>query len=47
MFLNNPSKPFLIIIVSFVICKTVSTYDPFARYLVPILDSSKSLADYI
>ena len=44
---NNPSKPFYMIIVGFVIRKNVSTSEPFARDLVPILDSSKSLAEYI
>ena len=42
-----PSDPFLMIIVGFVIHKNMSTSDPFAWDLVPILDSSKSLADYI
>ena len=41
------SKTFLIIIVGFVIRKNVSTSEPFARDLVPILDSSKSLAEFI
>ena len=45
--LPSPFDPFLMIIVGFVICNNVYTNDPFARYLVPILDSSKSLADYI
>ena len=38
---------FLMIIVGFLIRKNVSKSELFARYLVPILDSSKSLADYI
>ena len=45
--LPSPSKPFSVIIVGFVIHKNVSTSEPFAQYLVPKLDSSKSLADYI
>ena len=35
------------IIIGFVIHKNVSTSEPFAQDLVPILDISKSLADYI
>ena len=45
--LITPSKPFYMIIVGSVIRKNVSTSEPFARDLVPILDSSKSLDDYI
>ena len=41
-----PSKPFLIAIVGFVIVNNMSTSEPFARYIVPILDSSYSLDDY-
>ena len=46
-FLDNPSKPFLMIIVGFVINKDVSTSDPFDQDIVRILDSSKYLAEYI
>ena len=42
-----PSGPFLIIVFGFVIRNNVSTSDPFAQYLVPMLDSSKSLIEYI
>ena len=45
--LLSPSKPFSMIIVGFVIRKNVYTSEPFAQDLVSILDSSKSLADYI
>ena len=47
IFYNDPSKPFLMIIVGFVIRKNMSTSEPFAQDLVPTLESSKSLADYI
>ena len=43
----SPYEPILMIIVGFVIINNVSTSDIFARYLVPILDSRKSLDDYI
>ena len=46
-FFNNPSKPFLMIIVGFVISKNVSISDTSTRDIVPILDSSKSLDGYI
>ena len=46
-FLIALSKTFFMIVVVFVIRKNVSTSEPFARDLVPILDSSKSLAEYI
>ena len=45
--LNNPSKPFLMIIFGFFIRNNVSTSDPFAQDLVTILDRSKCLDDYI
>ena len=35
------------IIVGSVIRKNVSTSEPFAQYIVPILDSIKYLSDYI
>ena len=35
------------IIVGFVIRKNVSTSEPFARDILPIIDSSKSLAEYV
>ena len=41
--LPSPSEPYLMIIVGLVIRKNVSTSEP----LVPVLDSSKSLAEYI
>ena len=46
-FFYNPSKPFLMIIVGFFIRKNVYTSGLFTQDLVPILDSSKSLVDYI
>ena len=43
----SPSKLFSMIIVGFFIRKNLPTSDQFAQDLVHILDSSKSLVDYI
>ena len=45
--LPRPSEPFLVIVYGFVIRKNMSISEPFAQYLVPVLDSIKSLADHI
>ena len=45
--LLTPSEPILVIIVGFVILKNFFTSELFAQNIVPILDSSKSLDDYI
>ena len=45
--LLSPSNPFSVFISGFVIRNNFSTSEPFDRYLVPILDIIKSLADYI
>ena len=45
-FQDLPSR-FSVIIVGFVICEAVYTSETFYQYLVPILDSSNYLADYM
>ena len=45
--LPSPYKPFSFIIVGSVIRKNVSTSEPLDQDIVPILDNSKSLAEYI
>ena len=46
-YLMSPPKLFSMNIFGFVIRKNFPTSDPFDRDLVHILDSSKSLVDYI